>query len=81
MTVPGGYVSTAPLVVDDAVMIRSSATFDGTSPPVVRAYGENGTVRWVIETDSLSILANGLRRPWPASCSNMRRLRRISWAT
>ena len=49
MTVPGGYVSTAPLVVDDAVMIRSSATFDGTSPPMVRAYGENGTVRWAIE--------------------------------
>jgi len=52
MTVPGGYVSTAPLVVDDAVMIRSSATFDGTSPPMVRAYGENGTVRWAIEGPS-----------------------------
>jgi hypothetical protein len=49
MTVPGGYVSTAPLVVDDAVLIRSSATFDGNSPPMLRAYGENGTVRWAIE--------------------------------
>ncbi|DAC36145.1 MAG TPA: hypothetical protein D7I05_00245, partial [Candidatus Poseidoniales archaeon] len=52
MTVPGGYVSTAPLVVDDAVLIRSSATFDGTSPPMLRAYGENGTVRWAIEGPS-----------------------------
>ena len=52
MTVPGGYVSTAPLVVEDAVMIRSSATFDGTTPPMVRAYGENGTVQWAIEGPS-----------------------------
>ena len=29
LTVPGGYVSTAPLVVDDHVLIRSSGTFDG----------------------------------------------------
>ena len=48
-TVPGGYVSTAPLVVDDHVLIRSSGTFDGTSPPMVRAYAEDGAVKWVIE--------------------------------
>ena len=49
LTVPGGYVSTAPLVVDDHVLIRSSGTFDGTTPPMVRAYGEGGAVNWVIE--------------------------------
>ena len=48
-TVPGGYVSTAPLVMDDHVLIRSSGTFDGTSPPMVRAYAEDGAVRWAIE--------------------------------
>lgn len=49
LTVPGGYVSTSPLVVDDHVLIRSSGTFDGTSPPMVRAYAEDGAVKWVIE--------------------------------
>ena len=49
LSVPGGYVSTAPLVVDDHVLIRSSGTFDGTSPPMVRAYAEDGAVKWVIE--------------------------------
>ena len=49
MTVQGGYVSTAPLVVEDHVLIRSSGTFDGSTPPMVRAYGQNGTVHWVIE--------------------------------
>ena len=52
LTVPGGYVSTAPLVVDDHVLIRSSGTFDGTTPPMVRAYGEGGAVNWVIEGKS-----------------------------
>ena len=52
LTVPGGYVSTAPLVVDDHVLIRSSGTFDGTIPPMVRAYGEGGAVNWVIEGKS-----------------------------
>ena len=36
--VPGGYVSTAPLVLDDMVVVRSSATFDGRSSPAVVAY-------------------------------------------
>ena len=49
ITVSGGYVSTAPVVGEDQVLIRSSGTFDGTAPPMVRAYAENGAVRWVIE--------------------------------
>lgn len=49
ITVSGGYVSTAPLVGEDQVLIRSSGTFDGAAPPMVRAYAENGAVRWVIE--------------------------------
>ncbi|MAI09409.1 MAG: hypothetical protein CMA08_02355 [Euryarchaeota archaeon] len=54
INVPGGYVSTAPLVSEDHVLIRSSGTFDGSAPPMVRAYGENATLHWVIEGPATS---------------------------
>ena len=54
INVPGGYVSTGPLVSEDHVFIRSSGTFDGSAPPMVRAYGENATLHWVIEGPATS---------------------------
>lgn len=44
--VPGGYVSTAPVVLDDVVLVRSSGTFDGNNPPAVFAYGQEGLEVW-----------------------------------
>ena len=50
--VQGGYVSTAPLVLEDMVVVRASGTFDGLHPPSLTAFGQGAEVLWALEAPS-----------------------------
>lgn len=44
-----GYISTAPLLTDDLVIVRTSGTWDGSGSPHIFAFDYSGELVWQVE--------------------------------